>query len=343
MSIEVTLYPEKAKKKDLIIHLESLGYYKCDHLWNWPQGSEHFHWFQEKDYLSADGVEATVYPINEEEKYPDSTWALHTRTRASASSFDKNHQNETIKKARKLYGGRFNNDWYGKNRYTKIVLDKRPPQGRGIFNAYVHVKNSLEKLALALPKEYEYPKDDSLGIHRMVAQQQPTRVLFNALVPFLVSSIEHFFRQTFQILLRYDEKAKEKYESLHRKIEFSEVLKITNGEKTLEAHISNWYSFQNIDSINKAFKEWFDFDVWKAIKKRRKVKNSIVSLDKKITELIEFRHGVVHRYYMNLDLERKELEKLISTVSVLMDIFISELEAEMNILINTDTPYPLSD
>ena len=41
-----------------------------------------------------------------------------------------------------------------------------------------------------------------------LAQTDPTRVLYNALVPFVLAALEHFFSQAFRILLRYNDKAR---------------------------------------------------------------------------------------------------------------------------------------
>jgi hypothetical protein len=123
MSIEITLYPKIATKDQLRRHLLTLGYVRTDHLWDWPKGAIHFHWFEEEDFKSTDGVEATIYTPSDEnrEKYGGCLWALHTRTRLSASRFDQEHQNETIRLARRQFGGMFFNDWYGNNRYTPLL------------------------------------------------------------------------------------------------------------------------------------------------------------------------------------------------------------------------------
>src|ERR1043166_6446681 len=129
MSTEVTLYSASATKELLRRHLILLGYQPSDHLWHWPKGSLHFQWFEAEDFKSIDGVEATIYPLSEDEKlkHGPATWALHTRTRASASSFDKEYQNHTIRTARRVFGGHFYNDWHGTNRYTPLWDNKKTP------------------------------------------------------------------------------------------------------------------------------------------------------------------------------------------------------------------------
>ena len=46
MGRDLTLYPKKASKKDLMNFIESFGFIKCIHLWNWPKGTLNYSWFE---------------------------------------------------------------------------------------------------------------------------------------------------------------------------------------------------------------------------------------------------------------------------------------------------------
>lgn len=59
MSIETVLHTKAKRREDIQRILNVMGYRPCGHLWDWPKGSVHFHWFDAKDFLSYDGVEAT--------------------------------------------------------------------------------------------------------------------------------------------------------------------------------------------------------------------------------------------------------------------------------------------
>lgn len=195
MSIEVILHPKNATRDQLRQLLEKRGYHPTDHLWDWPKGSLNYHWFDRTDYRSFDGVEATIYPPSDENKLKklgQCAWALHTRTRVSASPADKQEQNETIRAARQMFGGSFYNDWYGNNRYTPIEEDSRDAPARGIYLAYEFVIHNISAVRFALPEPNE-------GLEKLVGTKlealstaDPTRVLYNALVPFAVSALEHF-------------------------------------------------------------------------------------------------------------------------------------------------------
>ena len=136
MSVETWLAPERAPKEQLCALLRARGYERFEHhFFLWPEGTASYYWRDDTDYRSASGVEADVYWQADEGSQPGDgkgRWALHTRTRASASSFDLMEQNELVREARRAFGGSFYNDAYGRNRYTPVARDVTPPAVRGV-------------------------------------------------------------------------------------------------------------------------------------------------------------------------------------------------------------------
>lgn len=328
MSIEIILYPKNATKRAICAYLKPLNYYECSHLWSWPSGSRHFHWFSEIEFESFDGVEATVFPLKGEEKtkHPDCTWALHTRTRASASVADKMYQNETIRNCRKKFGGSFYNDWYGTNRYTPHRIDSRDAVSRGIYLSYEQVSQQISAVRFTLP-ESNRSFENLIGTPAEdLARADPARVLYNALVPFAVAALEHFFSQCFRIMLANDPNAQEKLSNLNRKVDIVDALAIQRGEKRIEYVVSSWYSFQSINGIHNAFNEWFNLDFWKIIRRRRKVGNRLPFVETQLQQLIEFRHGLVHRFNIDLELNRESILEILDLVMVIIDEFVDFLE-----------------
>jgi len=334
MSTEVILYSKSATKKHLCGHLISLGYRPSGHLWNWPKGSRNFHWFEAEDFKSIDGVEATIYPPSEDEqrKHGPVTWALHTRTRASASSFDKEYQNYTIRTARRTFGGHFYNDWHGKNRYTPLWDDKKTPAGRGIFQSYSWVLHNIRAIEHTIP-ESKLDLSGNSKIEDFLRRVDPVRVLYNALVPFAVAAIEHFFSQTFKILLRYDAKAQKRLAQQSRKIDIQDVLAVSRRETSVEDIVAAWYSFQNVRSIHNAFHDWFDIDLWKLLRRRKRIGRRLMILERRFNDLIQFRHGIVHRFELDSGLGREEALAMLETVKVIIVVFVDYLERERGIKI----------
>lgn len=212
MSIETVLHTKAKRREDIQRVLNGMGYKQCGHLWDWPKGSVHLHWFEAKDFLSYDGVEATIYrPSSDHQNLGPCEWALHTRTRASAIPADQAHQDETIRAVRAKFGGEFYNDWRGRNRYTRPCPDERDAVARGIYLAYEAVTDRLKAVQFATPNAS--PEIEKLRTSKQLAplaEADPTRILYNVLVPFAVASLELFFSRSFAILLRYDDKAQAK-------------------------------------------------------------------------------------------------------------------------------------
>lgn len=321
MSTELVFHPENASRSDLVAHLVELGYLTSTHLWDWPEGSQHFHWFEEDQHISFDGVEATVYLDND-----SSTWLLHTRTRSSASIGDREHQNHTIRTARKKFGGWFYNDWAGKNRYIQLAPDPRDAVARGIYLSYGLVTEKLSSLRFALPEPIEQLEKMVGTPLEPLATVDPTRVLYNALFPFAVAAIEHFFSQSFKIMLRHDPAAQAKLRAHNKKIEIPDVYAIRDGEKSIEDVVANWYSFQNIGSIHAAFNEWFGINFQSLIRRRKKVGKKLPVLERRLAALIDFRHGVVHRFALDHGLRRQDIVDTLDMVQVLIDVFVDDLE-----------------
>lgn len=173
----------------------------------------------------------------------------------SKSARDRDYQNFVIKTARKRLGGNFVNDCYGRNRYTPVKDDGRNATARGIYLCYENATSRLRAVQYALPKPLA-SMEKLVGTKlRDLAQADPTRVLYNALVPFAVAALEHFFSQSSKILLRHDVKAQARLLQQPKKIDVADALAIRDGKKTIEDVVADWYSFQSISSIHAAFHE----------------------------------------------------------------------------------------
>jgi hypothetical protein len=159
-----------------------------------------------------------------------------------------------------------------------------------------------------------------------LATFDPTRVLYNALVPFAVAALEHFFSQTFKILLRYDSTAKKRLEKQTRKVELADVLAIEAKTRTIEDVVADWYSFQNITSIHNAFSEWFGIDFWKLLRQRKKIGKRISLLENRLDQLIKYRHGVVHGLSIDVEMRKQQIQEVLDLALAVIDVFVDHLE-----------------
>jgi hypothetical protein len=345
MSIEVWQFPQAASKEELVDLLQSLGYEAGENLFRpGPPGTISLFWFERQDFISITGVDASVFPLSKQGKKAWNTsngWAVRTRTSISASSFDKEFQNDTVRAIRRAFSGRFYNDHFGLNRYTVLESTRSTPASRGIYGVVSRIFNDLDSLEHALPDEFIKTlttpageitdETDRTGILGFSKRLDPSRVVYNALIPFLVAAIEHFFRESFEILLKYDQSAQKAMEEQNKKLSFSEAAALVRGELTIERIVSGWYSFQNLNSIQKAFKDVLGIDVWKTIRRRKKVRAKIPMLSTSLENLIGARHGVVHRFSLDRNLNREGFLDLVHLVRALLEISAEEFERKLGV------------
>ena len=159
-----------------------------------------------------------------------------------------------------------------------------------------------------------------------LSEADPTRVLYNALVPFAIAAFEHFFSRCFKVLFRYHPQAQERLKVQSKKVELIDVLSIQSGTKKIEDVVADWYSFQNINSVHKAFQEWFDIDIWKIIRRKKKIGRRLRFLDVQFEQLINMRHGVVHKFLVDRQLRKEDVKEIFDLVLTVIDIFVDHLE-----------------
>lgn len=344
MSVEIWFHPQKATKKQLISFLESLSFMPCEHLWNWPKGSVHFHWFEAADFRSFDGVEATVHkPLEDPHGLGPCAWALHTRTRSGGSPTDKQFQIDTINRAKHQFGGNFYNDWGGRNKHMKAPIERRDASARGLYLTYERVNKHLKNVMFALPTEHDGLKNLVATPYAAMAREDPARVIYNALIPFAVASLEAFFSEAFAILIRYDASAQSPLEKQGRKVDFEDVKAIADGHKRIEDVVASWYSFQNIRSIQKAFSEWLDLDLLKILRTTDSVYNPGETLDQIFGKVVNMRHRIIHGLDLEYDTDRVAILRILEDVTRIIDTFVENLEEKSGKIIRDEVTLGLVD
>lgn len=338
MGRDVTLYPNKATRKELSDYLESLGFQRCKHFWDWPKGTLNYSWFDDQDFKSIDGVSADIYPISgEENDITGNEWALHVRNLYSASWYDVAMLNQVLKGARKRFGGTIKGD-YGTNRYAPLWEDKSTPISRGISRIYQQVQQELSAIKYALPdpsinhlQSTGGKVDDFIEFTKSL---DPSRVIYNGLVPFAVAMFEYFFSQAFQVLIAYDKNALEKRDTDKTKVEFYEVLDVQRKKRSVENLISERYTFQNIDQLNKAYKDWLDIDVRKIFFKKKHIGKSITFIENRISEIIQYRHGIIHHFAIDRSLTKEAYTHILDAISMAIEEFVLFIEKKYQIEID---------
>ena len=340
MGRDLTLYPNKASKRDLKIYLEGLGFQKCKHLWDWPAGTLNYSWFDEEDFRSIDGVSADIYPVSGDDLHiTGNEWALHVRNLYSASWYDVSMLNNVLRGARKLFGGTIKGD-YGTNRYAPLWKDDSTPISRGVAAIYRRVGQELSAIKFVLPKssmQRPAPKDMDAKMRdflELTNSYDPIRVLYNGLVPFAVSMFEYFFSRVFRVLITYDELACENKESYNPRVNFSTLLEVSKRERTVEDVIAEAYRFQNLRQLNKAYKDWLNIDVRKILFKKRRIGRSVMFLENRIGKIVQYRHGIVHDFEIDRSLTREGYIAILDAIEMAIEEFLVFLERKYSITID---------
>lgn len=84
--------------------------------------------------------------------------------------------------------------------------------------------------------------------------------------------------------------------------------------------------FQNIKSINRAYKKWLEIDILSAICKKKKVGNNIIRVYSAIEEIIEQRHLLVHEFLLDYSIDKEKFLNYIITIEKLIRIVIEYIE-----------------
>ncbi|NJN34101.1 MAG: hypothetical protein HC817_07495, partial [Saprospiraceae bacterium] len=204
------------------------------------------------------------------------------------------------------------------------------PTEKGLFIIYENIKDKIQKLKLVLGEENKHdeyfntlPKNE---ISLLIQSQNPNLVLYNSLLPFLVSLIEYLLSNTFEIMLKYDVLAYDELSKENLKIPIEDVMKISNGELTLTQIITKNYNFQNLEVSNKVYKKHLKIDLFKTISIKKKVNKKVIFLKDELSSIISRRHLMIHEFAFDYDYNKEKFMFSLNVVELFLEVFISEIE-----------------
>jgi hypothetical protein len=342
MGRDLTLYPRKASRSDIKDYLESLAFQRCEHFWEWPEGTLNYSWFDDQDFRSIDGVSADIYPVEGDDKgITGNDWALHVKNLYGASWHDVNMLNEVLRGARKRFGGIIKGD-YGTNRYAPLWKDESTPISRGVSSVFQRVTQDMSAVRFALPDSAltsPIPGDSTSKKIRQFIEftktQDPSRVIYNGLVPFAVSMFEYFFSRVFRILIAYDPYALAKRKEHKLQVNFDLLLKVSQGEESVEDVIASSYTFQNLRQLNKAYIDWLQIDVRKLLFKKKRIGRKVAFLEERIQEIIHYRHGVVHHFDLDRSLTKEGYIAILDAVEASISEVVFYIERKYKVKIKS--------
>lgn len=262
-----------------------------------------FYCGNDDEYKYFTGVQVWLCDENKEERI------YNVRCPIFAVAYDLKKVNETIRSLKQYCDATFESD-IGKNRYFPESQFTKGAES-GCYFAVERLFNNFTNLRYALSK---YPADMESDKELYKIGGHLTLDMFNANVysTYLCSLIEEYFRSTYIALLKYSDR-KEKI----LKVKFTpyDLVDISNGDKTVEEVFARTLSFQNIHNICYNFHDLNSkLDLGQALKSpyRNRKKN----LYEQIDEILERRHGLIHRLEIDYDYRTYNLQGDIDDVII---------------------------
>ena len=309
--------PSSVPYKNLFWIIEKLGYTETPV----PKDLKYaykkmFFWHPQKRDLTYVGIELNVKHIENDKII------IETRTRAGRSSIELQHQNQTLKIIRDFFGGHFETD-YGRNKYFDSN-DCNPEQTdlemsiyvqRWIFhNALIPLQIYADFIESSLHKTGPAGDlySDKVGVLPFIDVMRPVVVSNNIQLPDLIGAWENYIKNVFLAVFRYGDTENKLLKS--EKFSSDDLLKIKNGESTLEECIVNKLSFQRPRTIIANFKMLdAQLDVnsifLKPFKRRK------TSLYVQIDDIITLRNKIVHDGFLDTDLTQKDVLRFMENIT----------------------------
>lgn len=302
--------PSGTSLKRVLEVIDLLGYRRYRKSLRVPNMVGSYHWYDDNDYRSWNGVELQVYNEN-------GSIAIDTRSTVARSHWDLLHQNKTIRLLRDLFGGHFETD-AGRNRYWHPDGSPPSPLESGCYIARWRFENALMKSQIYLSSRKlagNMAREEPTGLH-FIDEINPRLLSNNLLIPFIVAVWEEYFRSTFAAVLKYADRREQVLKKA--RLSHTQLEQIAINRKPVEQTISECFSFQRPSIIGENFR-LLDNRLDLAAAMRKPYKCRKVTLYDQIEGLVEGRNAFVHAGDMDMALYDKELDKVLTDIVAAVD------------------------
>ncbi|QKT03871.1 hypothetical protein HUS23_08590 [Ectothiorhodospiraceae bacterium 2226] len=286
-----------------------------------------YRWFHTENYESIRGCWLFIRRAGESD--PKFTkLVFHAYSNAGRSHEDYAAQNGVIKALRKAFGGGIYNPQEGKQSYLVNDIPKLSPAEKACGFKYIDFQHNLNRASLALSDISEKLGWDptlNIGLIRN-----------NTLLPFVVASLESFFKEFFIAYVETHPNVQEKIYEKKSKIEYAELKKLLSGEKTIAQHEADNYTFQNLYSASNAYKTYVGVDIFKVLDRRKKSGTKVRVVRDVIMEMLDLRHRIIHAAHLETSLDRERMLIYISYTRKAGQLFVDAFLSERQFRIDLD-------
>lgn len=220
---------------------------------------------------------------------------LRTRANTMRTRADAELNNDVLRQMRRRFGASFPSD-YGKNRYFPVDgLSTRSHAPGGCYAAFEAFLRSMKRAGYYLGSR-KFDVDFSHlppNIRWMTNGIDPTVLSNSLLVPFIVASLEEFFRQTFTVLFKYSPSKERVLKAA--KINAEDLVAAMDGDREIEEVAVKWFNFQSVAKIGQSFSQLEPkLDILGPLRRPTR-KGGKENLAERIEQVIARRHRIIHQ------------------------------------------------
>jgi hypothetical protein len=310
--------PAEVPNRDVCEFLSLLGFRRtpASLYFNTAGALESLAWEDDRDYRSYSGVYLEV-------AVQEGHLVIYTRTNAWASCWDVEKQNDTIRALRRRFGGWFQSD-LGRNRYFPVPSWRPAPDESGCYLAFERFGASLDRAAMYLESR-RFPEHLRTGWDaQLLGGHNPWILSNNLLLPYLVSTMEDYFKSSFIALLRYSNRKEAILKSA--RLGGDHLARISSGTLSVEEALTESLPFQNLRAVSEHFRSLEpQLDLQGTL--RRPFRQRKVSLFESVGAVVAMRHEFIHRGKVHVQLDDGALSKAVEDLETSLGRFYKRLTA----------------
>ncbi len=332
MSIELELH---CKLKPRVSSIEQLIKPFGWEIWYERGHSSYFFRYESENYESTTGC--WLYLQKPDKFSPKGTKIVFQASSPDGRSYeDLEAQNKIIRLLKEKYGGVLFNSQEGTRSYIVNDIAKLSASEKACGFSYISFQRNLQRIRSTLDfnkKQPNLPIKDYESFHHFI----DTKIIStNTLIPFLISCFEAFLKDFFVTYVDTNKSIQEKFFNSKEKLSPRDLKDILNKNLSIGQLISNSYKFQNLDSSNAAYNNYLDFDLLKALGKKKKIRKKLYRINNLIREILNFRHKIVHEAYLDSDLNDGVIELYVSCLEMAGKLIVENFLNEKNFKIDLE-------